>query len=140
MSVQDWISAGLMAIGTLLLLVAGVGVLRMPDLFLRMSATSKASSLGAGCLLLAVAVSAGELGVTVRAVLGVAFLFLTTPVASHMIGRAAYLLKVPLFQGMVCDDLKGKYDEKTASLQGDAPGTGPRPAGAPTAGATPRRR
>lgn len=121
MSAQDWISAGLMGIGTLLLLIAGIGVLRMPDLFLRMSATSKASSLGAGCLLLAVAVSAGELGVTVRAVLGVAFLFLTTPIASHMIGRAAYLLKVPLFDGMVCDDLEGKYDAQTASLQSDAP-------------------
>jgi multicomponent Na+:H+ antiporter subunit G len=119
MSVQDWISAALMAAGTLLLLIAGIGVLRMPDLFLRMSATSKASSLGAGCMLLAVAVSAGEFSVTVRALLGVAFLFLTTPVASHMIGRAAYLLKVPMFEGMVCDDLRGKYDAKTASLQGD---------------------
>lgn len=121
MSVQDWLSAGLMAIGTLLLLIAAIGVLRMPDLFLRMSATSKASSLGAGCMLLAVAVSAAEFSVTVRALLGVAFLFLTTPVASHMIGRAAYLLKVPMFEGMVCDDLKGKYDATTASLQGDSP-------------------
>lgn len=121
MSVQDWLSALLMAIGTLLLLIAAVGVLRMPDLFLRMSATSKASSLGAGCLLLAVAVSAAEFSVTVRAVLGVAFLFLTAPVASHMIGRAAYLLKVPMFEGMVCDDLKGKYDARTATLQGDPP-------------------
>jgi multicomponent Na+:H+ antiporter subunit G len=120
MSAQDWISAALMAAGALLLLIAGIGVLRMPDLFLRMSATSKASSLGAGCMLLAVAVSAAEFSVTVRALLGVAFLFLTTPVASHMIGRAAYLLKVPMFEGMVCDDLRGKYDAKAASLQGDA--------------------
>jgi multicomponent Na+:H+ antiporter subunit G len=140
MSIQDLISASLMAIGTLLLLVAGIGVLRMPDLFLRMSATSKASSLGAGCLLLAVAVSAGEFGVTVRAVLGVAFLFLTTPIASHMIGRAAYLLKVPLFEGMVCDDLKGKYDTATASLQGRASAAGNGRDGAATSDATRRRR
>ncbi|MCU0255520.1 MAG: monovalent cation/H(+) antiporter subunit G, partial [Vicinamibacterales bacterium] len=117
------------AAGALLLLIAGIGVLRMPDLFLRMSATSKASSLGAGCMLLAVAVSAAEFSVTVRALLGVAFLFLTTPVASHMIGRAAYLLKVQMFQGMVCDDLRGKYDARTASLRGDDPANGAADAG-----------
>jgi multicomponent Na+:H+ antiporter subunit G len=93
----------------------------MPDLFLRMSATSKASSLGAGCLLLAVAVSAADFGVTVRAVAGVAFLFLTTPVASHMIGRAAYLLKVPMFEGMVCDDLRGEYDTAAGQLRAAMP-------------------
>lgn len=124
MSVQDLISAALMSIGAMLLLIAGIGVLRMPDLFLRMSATSKASSLGAGCLLLAVGVSAAEFSVTVRVVAGVAFLFLTTPIASHMIGRAAYLLKVPMISGMVCDDLKGKYDTRTASLQGDSSAEG----------------
>lgn len=121
MSAQDAVAAVLMGVGALLLLIAGIGALRMPDLFLRMSATSKASSLGAGCLLLAVAVSAADFSVTVRAVAGVAFLFLTTPIASHMIGRAAYLSKVPLFEGMVCDDLKGKYDTRTASLRGGAP-------------------
>jgi multicomponent Na+:H+ antiporter subunit G len=121
MSLQDLVSAGLMIVGALLLLIAGIGVLRMPDLFLRMSATSKASSLGAGCLLLAVAVSAADFSVTVRAIAGVTFLFLTAPVASHMIGRAAYLLKVPMFEGMVCDDLRGKYDARTASLRGDSP-------------------
>jgi multicomponent Na+:H+ antiporter subunit G len=129
MSLQDLVSATLMGAGTLLLLIAGIGILRMPDLFLRMSATSKASSLGAGCLLLAVAVSAADFSVTVRAVAGVAFLFLTTPIASHMIGRAAYLLKVPMFQGMVCDDLRGKYDARTASLRGDDPANGAADAG-----------
>jgi len=120
-SALDLLSVALMTIGALLLLLAAIGVVRMPDLFLRMSATSKASSLGAGCVLLAVAVSAEHAGVAWRALAGVAFLFLTAPVASHMIGRAAYLSGVPLFAGTVCDDLRGRYDAEHRLSSGDTP-------------------
>jgi multicomponent Na+:H+ antiporter subunit G len=116
--VQELISALLLVIGTLLLLLAGIGVVRLPDTFLRMSATSKASSLGTGCILLAVAVSAAEIGITVRAVAAILFIFLTAPVASHMIGRAAYKLGVPLWKGTVADDLKGYYPPRPGSDQG----------------------
>ncbi|MDW8215146.1 MAG: monovalent cation/H(+) antiporter subunit G, partial [Roseiflexaceae bacterium] len=51
--IQEIVSAGLLIAGTFLLLVAAIGIVRMPDIFLRMSAASKASSLGAGCVLLA---------------------------------------------------------------------------------------
>lgn len=116
--IQELLSALLLVIGTLLLLLAGIGVVRLPDTFLRMSATSKASSLGTGCILLAVAVSAAEIGITVRAVAAVLFIFLTAPVASHMIGRAAYKLGVPLWKGTVADDLKGYYPARPGSGQG----------------------
>jgi multisubunit Na+/H+ antiporter MnhG subunit len=57
---MEWIraawSSGSSPSGTALLLIAAIGTLRLPDIFLRMSATSKASSLGASCLLLALAV------------------------------------------------------------------------------------
>lgn len=115
MSPLDLLTVALMTVGALLLLLAAVGIVRMPDLFLRMSATSKASSLGAGCVLLAVAVSSDDASVTWRALAGVAFQFLTTPVASHMIGRAAYLSGVPLWSGTVCDDLRGRYQGRHLS-------------------------
>ncbi|MDW8214826.1 MAG: monovalent cation/H(+) antiporter subunit G, partial [Roseiflexaceae bacterium] len=51
--IQDIISSALLIVGTFLLLLASIGIIRMPDIFLRMSAASKASSLGAGCVLLA---------------------------------------------------------------------------------------
>lgn len=76
--------------GTFFMLVAAIGLLRMPDLLMRMHAATKAGTLGAGLLLLAVAVGFGEVGVTVRALATIAFLFLTAPVAGHVIGRAAY--------------------------------------------------
>jgi multicomponent Na+:H+ antiporter subunit G len=113
---QTIASALLLLIGTLLLVLAGVGVVRMPDLFLRMSTSSKASSLGAASVLLGVAISVADLSVLVRAVAGVLFLVLTAPVAAHMIGRAAYELRVPLWRGMVVDELEGRYDTARHTL------------------------
>jgi multicomponent Na+:H+ antiporter subunit G len=113
---QTVASALLLLVGTLLLVLAGVGVIRMPDLFLRMSTSSKASSLGAASVLLGVAIAVGEVSVLVRAVAGVLFLVLTAPVAAHMIGRAAYELRVPLWRGMVVDELEGRYDTARHTL------------------------
>jgi len=125
--IQEIVSTVLMLIGTLLLLLAGIGIVRMPDIFLRMSAASKASSLGAGCVLLSVAVSAADIAVTVRAIAGILFLLLTAPVASHMIGRAAYMIGAPLWKGTVIDELKGHYDTRGHTLSGvGAPSPRPR--------------
>lgn len=77
--------------GGALILVAALGVVRLPDLFTRMHAASKAGSIGTGALLLALALSAGDGGVVLRALAGIAFLLLTTPVAAHLLGRAAYM-------------------------------------------------
>jgi multicomponent Na+:H+ antiporter subunit G len=79
----------LMVLGALLILIAAVGILRMPDLLTRMHASSKAGTLGTILILAGVALAHGELGIAVRAVLVIAFLFLTAPVAAHVIARAA---------------------------------------------------
>ena len=51
-----------------------------------------------GCILLALAVHFHDLGITIRALLVLTFFFMTAPVAAHMIGRAAYLVGVPLWE------------------------------------------
>lgn len=104
MLLQELASALLLVVGALLLLIAAIGVVRMPDVFLRMSAVSKASSLGAGLMLLAAAIWQAEFSVIARAVAAILFLFLTAPVASHLIGRAAYRLGVPIWKGTVVDE------------------------------------
>jgi multicomponent Na+:H+ antiporter subunit G len=113
---QELISAILMVIGAFFMLLAGIGIVRMPDLFLRMSATTKAATLGISSLLLAMAVYFGELGITSRAVATIVFVLLTAPVAAHMIGRAAYLGGIPLCKETVVDDLSGRYDQGTHAL------------------------
>jgi multicomponent Na+:H+ antiporter subunit G len=116
MSAHELISAVLMGVGAVFVLVASVGVLRLPDLFLRMSATSKAATLGVCCILLAAAVYFGELGIASRALAAIAFILLTAPVAAHRIGRAAYLSGVPLAPGTRLDELCGRYSPTTQQL------------------------
>ena len=109
----------LMLTGALLMLLAGIGVLRMPDTFLRMSATAKAGTLGAGLILLGAAIYFNDLAIYTRALAIVVFLMLTAPVAAHMIGRASYFDGVPLWTGTVQDDLHGHYRRSTHSLEAD---------------------
>ncbi|MDW8098162.1 MAG: monovalent cation/H(+) antiporter subunit G [Anaerolineae bacterium] len=114
---REVISGILILIGAVFSLLAGVGILRMPDLYTRMSATTKVATLGVGSTLLAVTVYFGELDVATRALATIAFVFLTAPVAAHMIGRAAYFTGVPLWKGTVVDELRGHYDLRTHELE-----------------------
>lgn len=77
-----------LCLGTLLILSASLGVLRMPDLYTRMHASTKAGTVGVSCLLLSVAISIPEISVISRVVGIMLFILLTAPVASHLLGRA----------------------------------------------------
>ena len=113
---QDVLTGGLMLIGVLFMLAGSLGVLRMPDLFLRMSSSTKAATLGTSALLLAVAVHFGEIGITTRALATIIFLMLTAPVAAHMLGRAGYFVGVKLADATLIDELAGNYDLETHIL------------------------
>lgn len=115
---REIISAILMIFGTALILISALGVVRMPDLYLRMSASTKSSTLGVGAILLGAAIYFNELGVASRAIATIFFILLTAPVAAHMMGRAAYFNGVPLWEGTRYDELKGRYDVKTHALTG----------------------
>ncbi len=75
-----------------------------------MHASSKAGTVGAGMILLAVGVLYGSGEIVARAVAAIFFLLLTVPVASHMIGRAAYVTGVKLWSGTVVDELRERYE------------------------------
>jgi multicomponent Na+:H+ antiporter subunit G len=78
--------------------IAGLGILRLPDVLIRMHATTKAGTLASGLIMLAVAVGFGDVSTVARAIVIVVFLLLTAPVAAHMIGRAAFRSGVPLWR------------------------------------------
>ncbi len=113
---KEVLTAVLALVGATLMLLAAVGVLRMPDLFTRMQASAKAASLGSGTALLAVALHFAELSVVVRALLAICFIFLTAPISAHMIARAAYFMGVGLWDRTVVDDLEGRYDHEAHRL------------------------
>ena len=100
----EWIARGFVLTGATLALLAGIGIVRMPDVFTRMQASTKASTLGLGCLLVALAIRHPDTAIVVRAVALGAFLMLTTAVAAHVIARAAARSGAPLWQGTLLDE------------------------------------
>ncbi len=110
--ILDLICGVLAMLGTGLAFAAGVGMVRFPDVYSRMHAATKAGTLGAGLVLLAVMVQAwAQIDVVLRALAGIVFLILSAPVGAHVLGRAAYAAGVPLWKGSERDDLKGRYSE-----------------------------
>jgi multicomponent Na+:H+ antiporter subunit G len=105
-----WLMGSLAFTGATLALLAAIGIVRMPDLFTRMQAGTKASTLGLGCLLAAAAIALADSSAVVRAVSVGAFVMLTSPVSNHVIARAAYLTKVPLWKGTVIDEWSSSRD------------------------------
>ncbi|GKT08409.1 monovalent cation/H(+) antiporter subunit G [Desulforhabdus sp. TSK] len=114
---SEIISTVLMGVGALFMGLAGIGILRMPDLFMRMSCSTKSSTLGVGFLMLAVCFRFPHLSIISRAAAIVVFVFLTAPIAAHMIGRAAYISGVPLWSKSVIDQLCNRYDRCTLHLE-----------------------
>lgn len=114
----DLITGVLILIGAFFSLVAGIGLFRLPDVYLRMHAATKAGTLGVGLMLLAVAVHSQELEVIARALAGIVFLLITAPIGAHLLGRAGYIAKVPMWSRTKSDALAGKYDNQREILEG----------------------
>lgn len=83
-------SIGLVFAGLCFCLLAAIGLVRMPDLYMRMQAAGKASTLGVALIAVGAAVHFGSAMAVVSATLMVLFFFSTTPVSAHLISRAAY--------------------------------------------------
>lgn len=105
--------------GTAFMLAAAIGLLRLPDLYTRTHAVTKAGTLGVGLVVLAAAFAFGDLSVAARAILVLLFVLLTAPVSAHMIGRAAYLGNVSLWEQTVFDHWQVSYEE--LRREGEAP-------------------
>lgn len=96
----------LLILGSVFALLAAIGVLRLPDLYTRLHAASKAGTVGGGLLLLAVGLVSLDAAVFLRATIGVAFLLLTTPVSAHLLARAAHLSGYRASESTKRNDLK----------------------------------
>ena len=116
----DIVTAVLWLAGSAFALLAAVGVVRMPDVFTRMQASTKASTLGLACLLAGTAVQMGDFPSFIRASSIGAFILLTTPVSGHVIARASYFAGVRLWKGTVLDERRdansGKERDASRSL------------------------
>jgi monovalent cation/proton antiporter MnhG/PhaG subunit len=117
-----WLASLLLVGGALVCLLASTGVLRLQDFFMRMHAATKAGVVGSGLVLLGVAVADGSLSTWIKVGLAIVFLLLTTPVAGHLLGRAAYVGGAPLWEGTTQDSLakvlpRGRFGAERSPVQ-----------------------
>ena len=112
------ISHILLLLGAIFMLLASIGLVRLPDVLMRLHSSTKSATLGVGLIMLGVALVFGDFAIAIRAFAIVIYLFSTAPVAAHMIGRAAYLSGVPLWEGTLSDEMRGRYDPDTHTLSG----------------------
>jgi multicomponent Na+:H+ antiporter subunit G len=106
MIIFEIITALLLVSGAFFAFVAGLGVVRLSDILMRMHASTKAGTLGAGLILLGLAVHFAEIAVVTRSIAAIVFLLVTAPVAAHMIGRAAYKSGIRLTEATVIDEFQ----------------------------------
>ncbi len=104
----------LILLGSAFAVIAALGILRMPDLFMRMHAATKAGTLGVGFIVLAVAIFFADLRVFVEALLIILFLLLTVPIGTHVLARAAYIKGLVLWETDL-DELKDHYENENSS-------------------------
>ena len=112
-----------MIVGTFLMLVTGIGLVRFPDVFCRMHAAGKAGTLGIALVILSTVIMfgsqdlVGNFSVVIRGVLAIVFQFMTTPTATHLLARAAYINNYPLTDRTRVDELDGMLpSEEDATL------------------------
>lgn len=107
-AISDIVAGLLLIAGAIFVLLAAIGLWRLPDIYSRMHAASKAGTLGSGLMLIALAVHAGDTSTTSRAIAGVVFFLLTAPISAHLLAKAAYAVGYRLTDETVMDELKEK--------------------------------
>ena len=85
---RDLLSLTFMAGGLFFFFVGTVGLIRLPDVLTRMHATTKCDTLGAGLIVLGVVLYLGFTLASLKALLILAFIWLTNPTAAHIIAKA----------------------------------------------------
>lgn len=88
--ILDAITVALLLLGSGFVLIGSIGLARLPDVFTRLHAPTKATTLGVGSILLgSIVYFSVRQGLSLHEILVTIFLFLTAPVSAHLISRAA---------------------------------------------------
>ncbi len=90
----EWLVALMLLVGSFFTLVGAIGLVRLPDFFMRLHAPTKATTLGVGGMLLASIAYSVNHGVSLHELLITLFLFVTAPVSASLLAKAALRLRL----------------------------------------------
>jgi len=106
--ILEWVAILLVLFASIISVISAFGMIKLPDVYTRSHAATKSSTLAVlACLLGAFIYFWVHDGyVSIRLILGIIFVFITAPVAGHLVCRAAYRARVPLAKNSGEDELK----------------------------------
>lgn len=94
----DSIIAASLILGVLFTFFSALGVLRMPDTYIRMHASTKAGTIGLGLIMVGVALHFQESSVSSRALGIIIFILMTAPIAAHLLGKSLLHNQYPMWR------------------------------------------
>lgn len=112
--IRQTIGMGFIWVGIAFDFLGVLGLVRLPDVYSRLQAATKCVTFGTAGLLFGVFVLKGFSSFGFKALLGIVFIFLTSPAAAHAISRAAHRGRIPLAKESVADlyEADGGFQEK----------------------------
>jgi multicomponent Na+:H+ antiporter subunit G len=113
--IVEYVVGVLLVVASLFALTAAIGIVRLPDIYSRMHAASKAGTLGSCVVLLALAIHSAELATVLRALAGIMFFLFTAPLSAHLLAKAAHVAGHDLWSGSVRDDYRRARNEDRQS-------------------------
>ncbi|WP_436344840.1 monovalent cation/H(+) antiporter subunit G [Natronorubrum sp. FCH18a] len=102
--IRTAVVVALIVVGVFFLTVGTIGLLRLPNVYNRMHATSKPTTLGTAAIFLAGFVQFGPGNEGLTSIIGIVFLFLTVPTGAHMIARSAERIGIPFLGSVTWPD------------------------------------
>jgi multicomponent Na+:H+ antiporter subunit G len=99
----DILILSLFILGIFFFIVGTIGLLRLPDVFTRMHATTKSDSLGAAAILAGLALYSGDIFTGLKMLLIIIFIGIASPTAAHSIARASYISGERPYEGTTED-------------------------------------
>jgi len=101
----------LIAIGILFDIFGCIGLVRFPDVYNRLQASTKCVTLGTIMLLIGVAIASGSGAMAAKAVICAVFIVLTSPTAAHAVAKGAYSSGVELWENSVVDKYADEIEQ-----------------------------
>jgi multicomponent Na+:H+ antiporter subunit G len=109
--ILTWLGIAACCGGVFFMAIAALGLLRMPDTYMRLHCSAKSATLGVGLVLLGAAVLSGSWPIAVRCMAAAVFFFVTGPIGCHILARAAYRAGSPLATGTLSDAMKDQQEK-----------------------------
>jgi multicomponent Na+:H+ antiporter subunit G len=103
--------AAMMIIGSAFSVIAALGLIRLPDVYTRMHAASKAGTLGSGVMLIALGIYSGDVGTLTRSLAGLIFFLLTAPISAHLLAKASYAVGYRMSDRTVVDEMSSRQGD-----------------------------